>query len=280
MIGDINQLNQLLKANLKLALSISFGVFLFLIFYEPFDVAIFDYNNWLIFKAGLSVIVFILIFIVRVGFPWFIKKDIDETAKPEVLYKLGGVILFVLCSVSFTFYLYYIGQVDITFDVMLNVAFICIVPSIVLWLNDRFKRLIIQNESLYSNKKLLEKKIEKYEADIQNTSIELISDSGVDVFETQLANILVIQSADNYVEIFYKEGEDIKKKLLRNTLRNIESQLESYSNFVRCHRSFLVNTLQIEKLQRDENKNWLTIKGFNQKIPVSRHYLIILKDFL
>jgi DNA-binding LytR/AlgR family response regulator len=76
----------------------------------------------------------------------------------------------------------------------------------------------------------------------------------------------------------YAEGEILKKKLMRNTLKNIEQQLRQYSNFLRSHRICIVNILFIEKLYRNNESHWLAIKGFNGALPVSRQYLIKLKE--
>jgi DNA-binding LytR/AlgR family response regulator len=80
------------------------------------------------------------------------------------------------------------------------------------------------------------------------------------------------------VEIVYKDGDHLKKKLIRNTMKNIEQQIKSYSNFIRCHRICIVNTYYVEKLDRKYNSHWLTIKGYQEQLPVSRQYLLKLKD--
>jgi DNA-binding LytR/AlgR family response regulator len=82
------------------------------------------------------------------------------------------------------------------------------------------------------------------------------------------------------VEIVYKEGTAYRKKLIRNTMKNIELQIRQYSNFIRCHRVCIVNLHFIEKLNRDEHNHWLTIKGLDEPIPVSRQYLLKLREAL
>ncbi|HEY3389606.1 MAG TPA: LytTR family transcriptional regulator DNA-binding domain-containing protein, partial [Prolixibacteraceae bacterium] len=61
-------------------------------------------------------------------------------------------------------------------------------------------------------------------------------------------------------------------------LKNIEQQLKPYPNFIRCHRICIVNTYYIEKLNRKFSNYWLTIKGSEELIPVSRQYLLKLKE--
>jgi DNA-binding LytR/AlgR family response regulator len=93
-----------------------------------------------------------------------------------------------------------------------------------------------------------------------------------------IADIAIIKSADNYVEIVYKEGNIFRKSLIRNTLKNIELQLKEYPNFICCHRICIVNKIYIEKLTKRFDTYWLTLKEFNEQIPVSRQYLLKLRE--
>ena len=157
---------------------------------------------------------------------------------------------------------------------------ICLAPSVALRLNDMIQGLRIQNEALIIEKKIIQKQLEKYEEDYLNKSIEFISESRNENLNLLIADVAFIKSADNYVEIAYMEGSDLKKKLLRNTLKNIEQQIKPYSNFIRCHRICIVNLHFIEKLNTSYNNHWLTIKGFNEQIPVSRQYMLKLREAL
>jgi len=74
------------------------------------------------------------------------------------------------------------------------------------------------------------------------------------------------------------EGDNYRKKLIRNTLRNIELQIRQYSNFIRCHRICIVNLHYIDKLIRRDSNHWLIIRGFDEQVPVSRQYLLKLKE--
>jgi hypothetical protein len=62
----LTHLIRLLNNELGLFLSISFGVFLFVYFFEPFPLDHFDFNYRLLFVAGLSGIVFLFMMIVGI----------------------------------------------------------------------------------------------------------------------------------------------------------------------------------------------------------------------
>lgn len=268
------------KDDLKLLLSISFGVFLFILFFQPFPLGEFDFNNRLLFIAGLAAIVFLFMVLVRFFVEW-LKQKYEQSAPESGLSSfIGGFIILALSSVSFAFYLRYVGSVSISFYIMLKVVLICLVPPIALWQSDSFKELKEQNSTLLQEKEIILGKVEKQVDDYLTKSIEIISENNGENLNLLISDIAFVKSADNYVEVVFKEGDVFRKKLLRNTLKNIEQQLRQYSNFTRCHRICIVNTHYIEKLNRNYSNHWLTIKGFDERIPVSIQYVIKLKESL
>ena len=54
--AGLNQFIIHVRKNLGLFLSISFGVFLFVLFFQPFNLDYFEFNNRLIFVAGMATI--------------------------------------------------------------------------------------------------------------------------------------------------------------------------------------------------------------------------------
>jgi DNA-binding LytR/AlgR family response regulator len=280
MNSKINQLVQVLNQKLSLLISISFGIFLFILFFQPFPLERFDFNNRLLIIAGFGGIVFLFMLLIRIVFPWMIQKSNQNPNEPVLTSYLNGFIILALCSVAFVFYLRYVGSVRISFYIVFKVVLICLAPPVALKLYDVNKELFQQNESLVSERKIIQKQIEKYEEDNLNKSIEFISETSTENLNLLIAEVIFIQSADNYVEIAYMECDTFKKKLIRNTLKNIELQIKQYSNFIRCHRTCIVNMHYIEKLNQDYGSHWITIKGYQEKIPVSRQYLLKLREAL
>ncbi len=276
----ISQSVMLLKKDLGLYLSISFGVFLFILFFQPFSLDRFEFNNKLIFVAGLGAIVFILIILIRIIFSWIALRSYQNQYEIDSPYYFRDFLIWLLSSVAFAFYLRYVGLVSISFYIMFKVVLICLAPLIVLRLLNEFSELRHQNESLLKEIKIVTEHLEKYEDDFLNKTIEFISENSSEKLNLVIADVILMRSADNYVEIVYKEGVDIKKRLIRNTLKNVEKQVNLYSNFIRCHRTCIVNTHNIKKLNRSFNNHWLTLKDINDNIPVSRQYLLKIKENL
>ena len=279
-VKKLNKLTGLLSEELSLFLSISFGLFLFVLFFQPFPLDRFDFNNRLIFVAGLAGIVFFFMVLIRVAFPWLIPDSYHNNHNSDLPSHIDGFSILTLSSVAFAFYLRYVGHVSITFYIMVKVVLICFAASLALGLYDVFRELRKQNESLIKEKKEVQKQVEKYEEDYLNKSIDFFSENFTEKLSLLIADVAFIKSADNYVEIVFKEGDILRKKLIRNTLKNIEHQIKPYSNFIRCHRVCIVNLHYIEKLETDYNNYLLAIRGYNEQIPVSRQYLLKLKEAL
>lgn len=268
------------KDDLRLLLSISFGVFLFILFFQPFPLDEIDFNNRLLLIAGLGSIVFLFMVLVRFFVQWLKQKYEQSTPEYGLSTFMGGFIILVLCSVAFAFYLRYVGSVRISFYIMIKIVLVCLAPPVALWQFDTLKELREQNATLLQEKEIIQGKVEKFEDDYLPKSIEIISENNGENLNLLIANIAFIKSADNYIEIAYKDGDVFRKKLLRNTLKNIEQQLRQYSNFTRCHRICIVNTHYIEKLNRNYSNHWLILKGFDERIPVSIQYVLKLKELL
>lgn len=88
------------------------------------------------------------------------------------------------------------------------------------------------------------------------------------VFNTQ--NIHYILSDENYVIIYHFNKETLCKNMIRGTLQAVETDLKKYSQFVRCHNRYIVNTKHIYKTDGNTQNLKLLLQKSNTKIPVSR----------
>ncbi len=67
-----------------------------------------------------------------------------------------------------------------------------------------------------------------------------------------LADLLYIEANENYVLIHFVENDKPERFLLRNSMKGVEGQLALFP-VVRCHRSYLVNTLRIKVAKKDKS---------------------------
>jgi DNA-binding LytR/AlgR family response regulator len=98
-------------------------------------------------------------------------------------------------------------------------------------------------------------------------------EKGVLKFSIKKEDLLYIESADNYVMIYYLDGDKPAKYIVRNTLKRIEQELPN-AGLVRSHRSYMVNINRVKVIRKE--KEGLVI-GFespaNIVVPISKTYL-------
>jgi ABC-type multidrug transport system fused ATPase/permease subunit len=272
-------INRDLKFSLKVYLEISLGIFFFILFFRPFELNHLDFNNQLLFIAGCSAITFSLLCLFYILIPWIFPKTLTSAVHEKRLFVLINIFLCVISSTAYVFYIHYVGGVSLSMYLVFKIVLICLVPIITLALVIENKSLKHQIDSLReSNVKL--KMRENENTGNQTGIIQFISDNKSDKIDLLPGDILFIKSAENYVEIVYKDNENKKQKLIRTTLRNIEEQLRIYSEFVRCHRTCIVNTKYILKLTSGYQGHRLKIMDYSEEIPVSRQYLMDVRKAL
>ena len=274
----LSPLTKEIKKMIRLIFSISLVVFLFILFFQPFNLDHLNFNSKLLFISGLGGITFLLLVIFLQLLPALFPKvfNIHEwETEPDYL---TGALIIIFNATAYTFYLRYVGFVNINMYLAFKVVLISIFPVVILWvhykltwLNMQVEKLSEKSDKMYSmlkeNKELHESKI-----------IELFSENKSEKFNLKLDDIVLIKSADNYVEVIFLDNGQLKKNLIRNTLRSVEFQLSIYQDFIRCHRTCIVNIQHIEKISKHYNVYNISVRGYNDLVPVSRQYLLKVKE--
>ena len=89
-------------------------------------------------------------------------------------------------------------------------------------------------------------------------------------FSTRRANIIYIESADNYCNIHYlAEGKE-NTFILHNSMKYFEDNFVS-SDLIRCHRGYIVNIANVRLLRKEGDKILLELSQ-GSTIPVSKSY--------
>jgi len=116
--------------------------------------------------------------------------------------------------------------------------------------------------------------------------LTLVAENDKDSLTLAPADLLFIESSDNYSTIVYLKNGQPTRQLLRSSLSRLEGQLpaettvpdtaESNSvinnSIVRCHRSFIVNLGQVEKVTGNAQGYKLHLCQGKFQIPVARKY--------
>jgi DNA-binding LytR/AlgR family response regulator len=280
MNKNLNLIINIIKEKLALLLKISLAIFLFILFFQPFPLEDFNFNNTVLVVAGIGAIIllFMIAVLILISFPWMSKLFGTDKKEPVFPYYVYGVLMVLLSSVALAFYLHYVGSVDITFFIMFKIVLICLAPPIILRSSDIMRELRRDNDLLRRQMKTLSNKLEKYEGDHLNRQVEFISENSAENIMINVSDVVFVKSADNYVEINYIIEKTHKKHLVRNTLKNIEELLLPFSNLLRCHRTYIVNLEHSKGLTQQDNNYMIRLQDHEEVIPVSRQYIVKIKE--
>lgn len=96
-------------------------------------------------------------------------------------------------------------------------------------------------------------------------SQRIVVKSGGKIKIIPLVDILYLEAADDYVKIHTSEGAFLKNK----TMAYFEKMLDP-KQFVRTHRSFIINIQQITRLEPYEKESYMGILKSSAQVPVSK----------
>ena len=272
-------INKDYRYSLKVYLAISLAMFFFILFFQPFDLHKLDFNNLLLFIAGLGTIVFLILCLFNIILPWYFPEILSGMKHEGISILLVNILTCVIISLAYVFYLRYVGQVMLSMFIVFKIFLVCVTPIAILM-------IIAENKSIKHQLYLLrEKNIElgllmEEDTKQQSEIIQFISDNKSENISISASELLLIKSAENYVEIVCKEEENSKRRLIRTTLKSIEEQLKGYPQFTRCHRTCIVNTRYVLELTKNYQGYKLKVHNYYEEVPVSRQYLLNVREAL
>ncbi|MBN1117026.1 MAG: LytTR family transcriptional regulator, partial [Bacteroidales bacterium] len=121
------------------------------------------------------------------------------------------------------------------------------------------------------NLMLAEKKLQQNKKEEKGISYEKMDNTVViEDTEINLKNVMYISSENIYQEFAHYINNSESKSLVRSTMKAIENKLKNHPEFVRCHRSFIINTNYIDTITGNSKQQYLTLSVSNKKIPISR----------
>lgn len=89
------------------------------------------------------------------------------------------------------------------------------------------------------------------------------------------ADINYLEAQDDYVMLYTANERFLKQQ----TMKYFEKHLDS-DQFIRVHRSYIVNVQRIERIEPYEKTNYIIILKDGNKIPVSRSGMQVMKEKL
>ncbi len=253
------------KASQRIFLWVSMGIALSIIFtltvFQPFGTASFRHPNKIWILSGYGIVVFLSNACYFYVTKWLLKDSVvDRWSIMNEIFFIMGCLIFAL--VACFFYWAYIFNVSLSLNMFFGFIRIALTVAIIP-MSVYFGYLYMTYRDVsYASKNIVDNSL-------NNHDILLKSANESEVIRTSYDELLCIKSSDNYVIIYSLIDGQSSRHMIRNTMKNIESQL-SAQNLIKCHRSYLVNISKIRTIEGNITNSKLTIEGLDATIPVSR----------
>lgn len=259
----------------KILISIAFGVFigLFLFVFEPFNISDAKHENKDLFILGYGLVTFISLLITYFIIPFIFKKFHNNekwTAGKEILHISLNIFLITIMNIFYSILFckdcapFQTNLFEVLFFSFFSVLLIGMFPvafMVLIYQNILLKKHIKNAETI--NQNLPSKKPE------QNI-ITIYSNNKKNMLSLNSAQLLAIEANGNYINVYYEDKDKLNREIIRNTLKKTEDVIKKYSNFVRCHKSYIVNLSKLKKVTGNAQGYKLIFDHLNFEIPISR----------
>lgn len=267
--------NDDLKYNSKVIFFISIGVFAFLWLFQPFEIGFLPVRQKYYLMLGFGFITFMTLSFYLLFIPSLFPKKFSSAVwsiKKEILW--NSWILFTIL-VGYFFYTRWLGVMKFDFYTVIKLVLTATLPISILI-------IVNHNRMLRSHLKLadeLNKKLKEHKL-YQERIIHFVSDYQKDSLALKVSALIFIRSANNYIEVFWKEGDTIKNQMVRCSITSAEETVKEYKFIFKCHRSFLVNINCIERFEGNSQGYKLFFENISFSIPVSKNSAAKLKELI
>lgn len=239
----MNTINPSLKHHAIIGILLSVWGLLFAFFIRPFEHGQMNTAKWVWVSLGFGLFVFVAYMIVSLIQKWVYARRSSWSIGLE----LGFYFVFYALYALLTFVYYRSSIIGGFYDfpefVMEIILKIFLVVTPILFMARRYVNTLLNNN---------------------DDTITLKGENKLDVLKIKRADLVCISNAQNYVEVFYIDQGELKTKLLRSSLKQMEQDVDF---LVRIHRSHLINTSHF--------KSWVdtkTVALTQMELPVAKNY--------
>lgn len=266
------------EGHVRTLVGISIFITLFLYIFQPFEIDTYPYNPfWICAAFG------IITFITAIVYDFFTEKVL-KLQKDIPSWTLWKWMVDMVCMVSLIAvgnYLYMVYSEWQAFSwshfiqMLVSTFSLGIFPIV-------FSGMMIQmraNERHRVQAELLQSNLEKPKPLVEpsNAQVTLTSQKNTQSITLPTTDLLYLEAMQNYVAVCYLKEEKIEKTIFRNTIKQMEEQLET-TPLIRCHRSFIVNPDLIENVAGNAQGLRLSLNNLADfEVPVSRKYIPTLR---
>jgi two-component system, LytTR family, response regulator len=140
--------------------------------------------------------------------------------------------------------------------------------------NEAVRKAIEKIRSGKGNKEAANKLLAKKPEPMQPAN-RVVVRKGNSINVIPLEQIRYVEAQDDYVMIYYSAGKALKQQ----TMKSFEDSLPK-SDFIRIHRSYIVNVVEIKKIEPYGKDSHVAVLNSGDKLPVSRTGYKQLKEDL
>lgn len=239
----MKKINPSIKHHLLIGIFICFWFFIFAYFIKPFDDGTISSKQWILISIGFSLIAFLCYGLIAV----IQKSFYQKVLKWNILYEIIILLLFHFLFLVMT-YFYYKSPI-------LNGGFGFL----------EFLQVIILKSALISTPIIVLARIYSVKLiPIQDENIVIRGENKLDILKIRKNDLVCVSNSQNYVEIFFLEGNQLKAKLIRSTLKKIH---KDFDFLIQIHRSHLINPIHFKSWKNQE-----TVFLTQIELPVSKNY--------
>lgn len=261
--------------------SITIGVFVsfFIALFQPFGLQYYQAEYKILILSGYGFVTTLILIINLFLLPRSFQK-LFETETWTIFRQIVWL-LFIIISIGIGNYFYsllfsvfpWIGFQGFFLFIGFTIA-IAIIPIIGLTILS-YNLLLRKNLAVSIQ---LNEKLKIYNQVRSESDIIIYSKGNKQKIKMSCKELIFIESSSNYVTIWYERNEQLEHIILRNTLKNIENQIQDIQSLFKIHRAFIVNLNYIEKVNGNSQAYRLKLKNIDNEIPVSRNYIKELKN--
>lgn len=265
------------KTNLKLLAFVGLFSVLFIVIYTPFEHSVWFRSNAhnyglqftysiIVLAGGLSIL------LAARGLLHLVSRRFSISYVQYAFWIIGEILLVTIAYSVFNKFVLQDSRsiLDIFRRAILFIPTILFIPYLISYLYFALKEKDIKLSNLLTHAN----NTEKEEAIPQNPNgiINFHDEKGDLKLSLRQDSIFFIESADNYVKIYYEKNGKPMRHILRNTLKNMETTLRPYG-FARCHRSYVVNLPKIQIIRKEHEGFFIDFASEEiQEIPISKTY--------
>lgn len=268
--------NEDLKHNAKIIFFISIGILGILLIFQPIEIVDLSRKDVFYLTTGLAASTFLSLILNLIVLPSLFPKLFNPTkwkVKSEIFWNIW--IVFTIMASNFLFYSKLFGFFEIGLGTIGKLLLLSVLPvSALITINqDRLLRTHLTSAEalnrILSESKVQDEKLVTFNSDYKNDNLSL-----------KVSSLLLIRSANNYIELFFRENNTIKSKMVRCSMINADRTVSDFDFMLRCHRMYIVNVNHVVRVEGNSQGFRLTLEGIEFPVLVSQKHISAFKRII